>query len=157
MVRQQAGSGRARQDGEVAGRTLGRHRRPVLGGPGADRSSPCRCRSSILSEVSTRARSKLPSGKNILVFGERGGAARGRPGGRGGASPTGPSVPLLPCCLSAAREGSLGAGMAAGESPSPPRLTVGCWPFGSPEGLCGVVRTFPLVTWLLSRLDFLRP
>ncbi|PNI63444.1 DYNC1LI2 isoform 2, partial [Pan troglodytes] len=28
--------------------------------------------SSILSEVSTRARSKLPSGKNILVFGEDG-------------------------------------------------------------------------------------
>lgn len=34
----------------------------------------CRCphRTSILSEVSTRARSKLPSGKNILVFGEDG-------------------------------------------------------------------------------------
>lgn len=28
------------------------------------------CRLSILSEVSTRSRSKLPSGKNILVFGE---------------------------------------------------------------------------------------
>lgn len=27
-------------------------------------------RSSILSEVSTRSRSKLPSGKNILVFGK---------------------------------------------------------------------------------------
>lgn len=27
-------------------------------------------RSSILSEVSTRSSSKLPSGKNILVFGE---------------------------------------------------------------------------------------
>ncbi|XP_012892873.1 PREDICTED: cytoplasmic dynein 1 light intermediate chain 2-like, partial [Dipodomys ordii] len=30
--------------------------------------------SSILSEVSTRSRSKLPSGKNILVFGRRRGA-----------------------------------------------------------------------------------
>ncbi len=28
------------------------------------------CRSSILSEVSTRSSSKLPSGKNILVFGK---------------------------------------------------------------------------------------
>lgn len=28
------------------------------------------CRSSILSEVSTRSSSKLPSGKNILIFGE---------------------------------------------------------------------------------------
>lgn len=28
------------------------------------------CRSSILSEVSTRSNSKLPSGKNILVFGK---------------------------------------------------------------------------------------
>lgn len=48
--------------------------------------------SSILSEVSTRARSKLPSGKNILVFGEQPGAALGRRGGPGGAPPTGSSL-----------------------------------------------------------------
>ncbi|KAF6077330.1 dynein cytoplasmic 1 light intermediate chain 2 [Phyllostomus discolor] len=59
--------------------------------------------SSILSEVSTRARSKLPSGKNILVFGERRrrGVARGAGVGEAGVRRTGPSLPL-PCCLPSA-------------------------------------------------------
>lgn len=65
----------------------------------------CRCphRTSILSEVSTRARSKLPSGKNILVFGERRrrGVAQGAGVGEVVAPLTGPSLPL-PCRLPAA-------------------------------------------------------
>ncbi|ELW56773.1 Cytoplasmic dynein 1 light intermediate chain 2 [Tupaia chinensis] len=40
--------------------------------PFAKKNFDSQSRSSILSEVSTRARSKLPSGKNILVFGEDG-------------------------------------------------------------------------------------
>lgn len=69
----------------------------------SDHSCHCRRRSSILSEVSTRARSKLPSGKNILVFGEQRGTTLGRRGGSGGAPPTGSRLlhpyRLLVACL----------------------------------------------------------
>lgn len=81
-----------------------------LSSPGrsrADHSCHCRRRSSILSEVSTRSRSKLPSGKNILVFGEQQGTALGRRGGPGSAPPTGSCLLHPYCLLVAGRPGRL--------------------------------------------------
>lgn len=106
------------RSGRYRGQTLTGSRWPS--GPGrshADRSCHCRRRSSILSEVSTRARSKLPSGKNILVFGEQPGTALGRQGGSGGAPPTGSTFSsTLTACLWLAGQDSI---RAAGEPPSP--------------------------------------
>ncbi|KAK2085218.1 hypothetical protein P7K49_036518 [Saguinus oedipus] len=85
--------------------------------------------SSILSEVSTRSRSKLPSGKNILVFGERRrrGVAPGRWGGLGGrpSHRSRPSPFQQPARILAGKAPSdLARQLESGQSPSPEASTV---------------------------------
>ena len=97
--------------------------------------------------MSTRARSKLPSGKNILVFGEhrRQGVARGAGVGEAGAPLTGPSLPL-PCRLPAALLVREGLETPAGQPESGQVHRVWGWdavPFGEPVVLAWDCRHIP--------------